>query len=41
MTNPGGLIYQGTAAAAERDDRLTVLVWMAPEEHYYGRDVAR
>lgn len=38
MTNPNGLIYQGTAAIAERDQRLTVLVWMAPREHYYGRD---
>lgn len=40
MTNASGLIYQGTAAVAERDDRLTVLVWMAPREHYHGRDVA-
>ena len=30
----------GTAAVAERDNFLTVLVWMAPREHYYGRDVA-
>jgi hypothetical protein len=40
LINPSGLIYQGTAAVAERDERLTVLVWMAPREHYYGRDVA-
>jgi hypothetical protein len=40
MTNPDGLIYQGTAAVAERNERLTVLVWMAPREHYYSRDAA-
>lgn len=40
MTNPDGLIYEGTAAMAEREGRLTVLVWMAPREHYHGRDVA-
>ncbi|QSX79882.1 hypothetical protein [Agrilutibacter solisilvae] len=40
MTNPDGLIYEGTAAVAEREGRLTVLVWMAPKEHYHGRDVA-
>jgi hypothetical protein len=39
MTNPDGLIYQGTAAVAERDGTLNVLVWMAPKEHYFGRDV--
>jgi hypothetical protein len=38
MDNPGGLAYRGMAAAAERDGRLTVLVWFAPVEHYYGRD---
>lgn len=40
MTNPNGLIYRGTAAVAERNNLLTVLVWMAPKEHYYGRDMA-
>lgn len=40
MANASGLIYKGTAAVAERDNLLTVLVWMAPREHYYGRDVA-
>ena len=40
MTNQQGLRYRGMAAAAERDQRLTVLVWVAPQEHYYGRDAA-
>lgn len=40
LTNAGGLIYRGTAAVAERDGRLTVLVWLAPREYYYGRDAA-
>jgi hypothetical protein len=40
MTHPDGLIYEGTAAAVEREGRLTVLVWLAPKEHYYGRDIA-
>jgi hypothetical protein len=40
MANESGLVYQGTAAVAERNSFLTVLVWMAPREHYYGRDVA-
>ncbi|HZH43971.1 MAG TPA: hypothetical protein VEY50_07830 [Lysobacter sp.] len=40
LTNPSGLIYRGTAAVAERNGRLTVLLWMAPREHYHGRDVA-
>ena len=39
LDNPGGLVYRGLATAAERDGRLTVLVWIAPAEHYYGRDV--
>ena len=38
LDNPGGLVYRGMAAAAEREGRLTVLVWIAPAEHYYGRD---
>ena len=40
MTNPDGLIYKGTAAVAERDKLLTVLVWIAPKEYYHGRDAA-
>lgn len=40
MTNPNGLIYKGTAAVAERDGRLDVLVWLAPREYYHPRDVA-
>lgn len=38
LDNPTGLVYRGIATAAERDGRLTVLVWIAPAEHYYGRD---
>lgn len=40
MDSPSGLVYRGMAAAAERDGRLTVLVWFAPAEHYHGRDEA-
>lgn len=40
MTNPDGLIYKGTAAVAERNNLLNVLVWIAPKEYYHGRDVA-
>lgn len=40
MANGRGLRYRGMAAAAERDGHLTVLVWVAPEEHYYERDAA-
>ncbi|MFY2762525.1 hypothetical protein [Arenimonas sp. MALMAid1274] len=38
LDNPTGLVYRGMVAAAEREGRLTVLVWIAPAEHYYGRD---
>jgi hypothetical protein len=38
LDNPTGLVYRGMVTAAERDGRLTLLVWMAPAEHYYGRD---
>ena len=38
LDNPNGLVYRGLVTAAERDGRLTLLVWMAPAEHYYGRD---
>lgn len=40
LTNPDGLIYKGTVAAAEKSGKLTVLVWKAPAEYYYGRDAA-
>ena len=40
MANGRGLRYRGMAAAAERDGRLSLLVWVAPEEHYYPRDAA-
>jgi hypothetical protein len=40
MTSLNGLIYKGTVAAAERKDRLNVIVWLAPKEYYHGRDVA-
>ena len=40
MTNPDGLIYKGTAAVAERNKLLNVLVWIAPKEYYHGRDAA-
>jgi hypothetical protein len=35
-----GLLYRGQALAAERGDTLAVVVWMAPAEFYYDRDVA-
>lgn len=35
-----GLLYRGQALAAERGDALAVVVWMAPAEFYYDRDVA-
>ena len=38
LDNPNGLVYRGMATAAEREGRLTLLVWIAPAEHYYGRD---
>lgn len=39
-TSLSGLIYKGTIAAAERNGRLNVIVWLAPKEYYHGRDVA-
>lgn len=39
MDNPSGLVYRGLVTAAEKDGRLTLLVWVAPAEHYYGRDI--
>lgn len=38
LDNPNGLVYRGMVTAAERDGRLTLLVWIAPAEHYYARD---
>lgn len=40
MTSADGLIYKGTAAAAERGGKLSVLLWKAPKENYFDRDVA-
>lgn len=40
LTSQRGLHYRGMAAAAERGGRLTLLVWMAPREHYFDRDQA-
>ena len=39
QTSPEGLRYQGSVGAFERNGRLTVLYWKAPEEYYYGRDI--
>lgn len=39
LTSGNGLIYRGQAAAIERDGKLTLLLWLAPAEHYYQRDV--
>jgi hypothetical protein len=39
LDNPSGLIYRGLVTAAEHQGRLTLLVWIAPAEHYYGRDI--
>ena len=38
LTDPDGLIYEGSVAAAERGGKLTLLVWKAPAEYYAGRD---
>ena len=40
LTHANGLLYRGTYGAAVHDGRLTHWFWMAPAEHYYGRDVA-
>lgn len=40
MTSPDGLRYAGTIAAAEKDGKLSLLLWKAPVEHYHGRDIA-
>lgn len=39
MSSPAGLRYRGTAAAAVRAGQLTVVLWYAPTEYYYGRDI--
>lgn len=39
LISASGLRYQGQAIAAERDGKLTLLLWLAPAEHYYPRDV--
>jgi hypothetical protein len=40
LTHGNGLVYRGMAAAAVHEGRLTHWFWIAPAEHYYGRDVA-
>jgi hypothetical protein len=39
QTSPEGLRYKASVGAFERNGRLTVLYWKAPEEYYYGRDI--
>lgn len=39
MTSVDGLAYSGTVAAAEKDSKLRLLLWKAPSEHYYRRDI--
>ena len=40
MTSANGLDSRGPAAAAVRNGTLTLLLWYAPAEYYYDRDVA-
>ena len=40
LTHANGLRYRGTYAAAEHEGKLTHWFWIAPAEHYYGRDLA-
>jgi len=40
LTHVNGLVYRGTYAAAVHEGKLTHWFWMAPAEHYYGRDIA-
>jgi len=40
LTHGNGLVYRGLACAAVHEGRLTHWFWIAPAEHYYGRDVA-
>jgi uncharacterized protein YceK len=39
-THANGLVYRGTYAAAVHQGRLTHWFWLAPAEHYSGRDIA-
>lgn len=39
LTNPDGLIYQGSVAAIENGGKLNMLFWKAPSEYYAPRDV--
>lgn len=38
LTSGNGLVYQGLFGAVERKGKLTHFFWLAPREHYYGRD---
>ena len=40
LTHGNGLRYRGMYAAAEHEGKLTHWFWIAPAEHYYGRDYA-
>jgi hypothetical protein len=40
LTHSNGLKYRGSFAAAEHGGKLTHWFWLAPAEHYYGRDAA-
>jgi hypothetical protein len=40
LTHANGLKYRGSFAAAEHGGKLTHWFWLAPAEHYYGRDAA-
>lgn len=40
LVHPGGLHYQATFGAVQRNGRLTHFFWLAPSEHYYPRDEA-
>ena len=40
LTNPDGLIYQGSVAAIENGGNLNMLFWKAPAEYYAPRDAA-
>ena len=40
LTHANGLRYRGMYAAAEHEGKLTHWFWIAPAEHYYGRDLA-
>ena len=40
MASASGLLYKGTVAAAQKDGKLTLLLWKAPSEYYFDRDIA-